>query len=911
MIKIFFSFFIIFLYITNAKVELTLEEKAFIKANPKIVLGLDKNWNPYIIKKGDLLEGLEVDYINLINKKLGTNITLVADEWKNIIFLAKSKQIDGLALSSISNDRKTYFDFSKTYLQSYKYIFTLSNKKVTSFKDLENKKVAIQYMNNFEKYLLEDIKNIKTVYVKNKDEAHKLLLEGSIDAFIGDNVDRYLLKLKGIENIQIAFDIKESIFNAVYSIRKDWPILVSILNKAIDDITLMEKRELYKKWFNFEKLNLNRIIFSQEELEFIKNKKVVIASATPWEPFHVEKQEGVQTGISYDFWDLIKEKSGLKSINIEVDTFTSVLNCIKDKTCDMAVAVGETKDRKQYALFSKSYATFPISIATSKDINHISSIDSLKDRKIAVGENYTAHKKMLEKYPSLNYIVVKNIQEGLELLSKGKVFAYVDIMPVLAHNINKYGYTNLKISGNTGINFDVTFMIRDDYALLVSIINKVTNTILEEEKQKILNKWIAVVYHESINYILIFYILGVVFIVVSIIFYKNRQLLKYQNVIKQKNRILEKQKKELENTNNLLKNTQDNLQKSLDSFKVLVNSTIEAVLIEKQGKIEYANDSFVKVFEYDNQEEVYKNTIDDFFVNSILKKDCSNISFEFLGVTKNGVEFPILVKKESLIFEKEKATIISIFDLSELKDKEQLILQQSKMVSMGEMIGNIAHQWRQPLTAITTAATSLKIRKQLGDFNDEILEEVIEAIMRNSKFLSQTIDDFKNYLKDSKEKQKFNIKDIFEQSLNLIRPALKNSFINDNINMDGDIYIESYFNELNQALINILNNAKDALIEKEQLEDKAVFLKAYMQEDEVILEIKDNAGGIPLDIIDSIFEPYFTTKHQSQGTGLGLYMTYKIITESLNGSIKVTNTTFIYKNKKCSGAKFIIRLPYS
>ncbi len=132
MIKVFFYFFLIFLYMAIAKVELTTQEKAFFKENPKIVLGLDKNWSPYIIKKGSFLEGFEVDFINLINKKLGSNITLIVNEWENIVFLDTLKKIDGLSMYSFSTKTKSFFNF----LKPYKYIFTYNNKKCKDTKFL-------------------------------------------------------------------------------------------------------------------------------------------------------------------------------------------------------------------------------------------------------------------------------------------------------------------------------------------------------------------------------------------------------------------------------------------------------------------------------------------------------------------------------------------------------------------------------------------------------------------------------------------------------------------------------------------------------------------------------------------------------------------------------------------------------
>ena len=152
----------------------------------------------------------------------------------------------------------------------------------------------------------------------------------------------------------------------------------------------------------------------------------------------------------------------------------------------MIYSIGETANRKEYSIFTKEYAKFPISIVTKKDENFIENISILKNKKIAVGDNFTAHNIIKNNYPNMELILVNSIKEGLELVSKNEVYAFVDIQPVLFYNIAKYGFDDLKVSGNTGLNFNMKFMIRDDYVILESILNKAISSISINELNEII-----------------------------------------------------------------------------------------------------------------------------------------------------------------------------------------------------------------------------------------------------------------------------------------------------------------------------------------------------------------------------------------------------------------------------------------
>ncbi|PHO09438.1 histidine kinase [Malaciobacter canalis] len=240
------------------------------------------------------------------------------------------------------------------------------------------------------------------------------------------------------------------------------------------------------------------------------------------------------------------------------------------------------------------------------------------------------------------------------------------------------------------------------------------------------------------------------------------------------------------------------------------------------------------------------------------------------------------------------------------RKKDNLIAYQSKMATMGEMIGNIAHQWRQPLSSISTAATGVKMQKEIGVLTDDFEIKSLDSINNNVQYLSKTIDDFRNFFKNNKTRKEFNIQDSFEKTFKLVSAQYKNKDIELISNIE-DVKIYSFESKLVQVLINILNNARDELIK--QNFRKLIFIEAKRVKNSLIILIKDNANGINDDIKHRIFEPYFTTKSKEDGTGIGLYMSSEIVNKHLDGTLEFTNEEYEFENEKYKGACFKITLP--
>ncbi|MGB0989428.1 MAG: PAS domain-containing sensor histidine kinase [Halarcobacter sp.] len=353
------------------------------------------------------------------------------------------------------------------------------------------------------------------------------------------------------------------------------------------------------------------------------------------------------------------------------------------------------------------------------------------------------------------------------------------------------------------------------------------------------------------------------------------------------------------------------LQEQKEEFETIFNYSKDGLaMLDLESNFLDFNDSYLKMTGFTRKELLTKSCIglsmpeDKESAKKVMEdtlKYGSVENFEKACVVKD--EKVIVTNMSIALLPDKKRVIISAKDVTDKK----LIESQSKLASMGEMIGNIAHQWRQPLSAISTLASGIRVKKEVGEISNEDLDKDLQAIVTSTKLLSNTIDDFRNYYSKDKHIKEFKIEDTLNNVLSLISANLDNKEIELIFSID-DVSINSYENELIQVLLNILNNAKDALLERET--PRYIFITIKKQKENVLIEIYDNAGGIKKDIISRVFEPYFTTKFKSQGTGIGLYMTKNIIDSNLKGKIEVENKSFTYDNQKFKGALFKIKLPF-
>ena len=235
------------------------------------------------------------------------------------------------------------------------------------------------------------------------------------------------------------------------------------------------------------------------------------------------------------------------------------------------------------------------------------------------------------------------------------------------------------------------------------------------------------------------------------------------------------------------------------------------------------------------------------------------------------------------------------------KSQNAIMNQQSRLASMGEILENIAHQWRQPLNHVSWIMNDTLIKAQLGRGDEIDIAQLAKNVNSSIQFLSETVDDFRRFVdKSSDLAQTFNVKKAIEATISLIHETLVKSDIGIKLDCPDDIKYKGFENDFKHILMNLINNARDAM-EERKIENGRISIRVYHEKDELVIAVQDNAGGIPKPILKNIFEPYFTTKHKTKGTGLGLYMSKNMV-EKVKGNIEAVSIL----NKKTT---FIIKLP--
>ncbi len=248
-------------------------------------------------------------------------------------------------------------------------------------------------------------------------------------------------------------------------------------------------------------------------------------------------------------------------------------------------------------------------------------------------------------------------------------------------------------------------------------------------------------------------------------------------------------------------------------------------------------------------------------------------------------------------------------EVAKNRKKDIIMFQQARFASLGEMLNNIAHQWRQPLGSLTMIIQSFQTKMQLNKLTQEFVDEKTKDALLLSKNMSNTLDDFRNFFLPNKKRSEFYIKDCIEHALELSKYILLNDKISTELKIKKNLKINSFYNELSHVFLNIISNAKDVLVNN--VDDKSRFIKIIVDSHKnfLIVNIIDNGGGVEKEILEKIFEPYYTTKYKSAGTGIGLYMSKEIIQRHLKGQISCKNLEHTKDGKNYIGASFTIKIP--
>ena len=323
----------------------------------------------------------------------------------------------------------------------------------------------------------------------------------------------------------------------------------------------------------------------------------------------------------------------------------------------------------------------------------------------------------------------------------------------------------------------------------------------------------------------------------------------------------------------------------------IINNSIEGILIIQNGFIYNMNQSLLDILGYEKKSDLIGNLATGILIPTSKEKFIKyNSKFfqEISLMTKNGDIIPVIIKIKDISVANTIYKIVFILDLSDLKEKEKMVLHQSKHSAMGEMISMIAHQWRQPLSYVSSMLSRIKLKNNMGNVDKEFLNNILDEMNEYIQYMSNTIDDFRNFFSVDTKKKLTTLNEIVFIAFKM----LNKSFASHNIKIEVQNFTLSkiglFKNELTQILLNILNNAKDVLVER-NIQNSTIKISFYEDKDCQKIFIEDNAKGIDEKIIMNIFNPYFSTKTTKNGSGLGLHICKTILEKDNLGTIKVEN----------------------
>ena len=914
---------------------------------PFLFLG-NMNYEPLEFVQNNQYKGLVIDLTKAIFKKANINAKIQLMDWAKAQEFVKDNKADALMQININEDRLKYLDFSNDLLTSKFVIYKKSERK--DLKDIysfNNKTVAV-FNKSYSASLIKKYPKIKTKIIKTMKEGLELLLKNKVDGVLNDSHSGdYTISInnfKGIIKLETPLDNSHSHI----AVRKGNKKLLNAINEGLRIINEDGTRKnIIAKWAGKELTYL-----SKEEIENLKIMSNLSLNAKEKQYFYHKNEFNVC--LKDNYYPLFDSREGkvtgflgdvLKEVEKELNIDFKALKLWNDKEyannintkCDLIFTSQQGSD-----LFNNYNISIPILFQKIVAIGNINNpfIDNLskdKNKKFYVKD--MEQEKLIKKYyPKLNLIVNNDIKNVMDMVHKDKNSIFMSTTITAEHFIQRYGPDKFKVIDTLDkLNINEVIAVNNKYPYLLSSLNKALKKIGQEKISQIADLYYVKEYKIEKSNEWLWYIIGILITIGFLLQYRHIKLLKTKQ--KKEEELLEIYTQTEIATNSYTSEIDEDLRNfsitdnafNIYEIKAVKNPSYELFFkyIDKQSikrikksytgkkresfrikiKTEKGNIKYLDVLKtqkvLENGKKRLYFTAHDITKKVLLEKEDKKKTFELekqlnlnKKINKNLEEVNIQLEEyknslEEKVFEQTK----------KIKQQQVVLLEQSKNASLGEMIGNIAHQWRQPLNVISTAASSLQLEYEFSNFTKESLYKTTNMILKSTSFLSDTIEIFRNFLQNNKEKNDIKLYDLVKKGLSLVEDSLKNNYIkviNNIEESNSPLIYQIQDNEFSQVIINILSNTKDIVLER-QIEEPWVKIDYYTLENSIVLTIEDNAKGMEEEVLKKIFEPYFTTKHQAQGTGLGLYMSYRIISESIRGKIWAQNSEF--------GAKFYIEIP--
>ena len=791
----------------------TEEETAYLKQKKEITVCGQRDWLPYINFTGEKPKGILPELISAYESIIGIPIRHVkTSNWNECTEKTKNGEIDIADLILKNPNTLQHLTPSKTYISDFLILISKVEKPYISDiadADTDNMNVAIvSTYKNIIQYVKKQYPNLHLTYVKDLKEGLKKVSKGQVDAYMGIFLPTtFMINKQYIKELKINGRFSELELEGAFGVRSDEPLLVSIMNKAIDALAPIRKREIIHSWISVKQ---------EKGFDYSLFGKILWAIVILLLIF------------GYRQHLLKRENKKLKETALKLSHQAQIIEQISDSVI--------STDLDGYIMNWNLGSEILLGYSADETIGkHVSMIYRQKDMPI-LKENI---KILMQR---------GGIKTEVYLVKKSK-----DIVPV-----------SLSLS-----------LLRDENGVPLCMVGYAHDMTQYKRSEEIL---------QELNY------------------------------------TLEEQK-------NTFRNNAKRFQDILDQIP-----GIAVQGYDEQHKVIYWNHASEAFYGYGRDEALGKK-LEDLIIPDTMREAVNEAICNWID---NGIKIPssevtlkdknnhpVTVFSQHVLIETEqgdKEMYCLDTDLRHIKETEEKLKQSekalqalnsdleervtleveknrlkdmqmirhSRLAQMGEMISMIAHQWRQPLAAISATSATINLKATSNKLDKDTTINLTNRISDFSQHLSNTIDDFRGFFKSNKEKSDINYTELVKSILGIIESSLSTK----NINFIQDLNIEdtfkSYPNEIKQVILNLIRNSEEILLEKE-IKDPYIKISTFRENDDLVLTVSDNGGGISEDIIDNIFDPYFSTKEAKDGTGLGLYMSKMIIEDHCGGKLSVKN----------------------
>ena len=514
----------------------TEDELHYIKTHPVIRVGNGMDYVPFDFVVGNEPCGYSVDLIQMIADYAGLKIEFVNGyTWSELLKLFKQGKLDLMHMVNKTKEREAYALFSKPYFMHPPDVFLTNGDGdvVHSIKQLYGKKVAVGKDWAVHAYLLKNHPKVDVVTMDSVELVLDALVSKKVDAAINGLVNaEYLIRKHNYNNISIAgvfnefpqFDTQKCYFIG----QKNAPFLISIFNKVFRRLSASDLESLKKKWLGpttLLKAKDDSISLNYEEKEYLKNKGTISYCIDPdWMPYEKIDEDGKHIGITADYIELLSKRLGVEFQLIPTSSWKESLLSLKSKKCDLLPFVTPTHERKLSFDFVEAYSHFSTVIVTKREHIPVTSLEDLSKKIFVCMEGYALSSPLISKYPNIKLVRVKSIGEGFRLIKDGAAFGYIDLAPAVMYMMRSCEVLDLKVSYTLPVRGRHSFAVHKGEGVLKGILQKVVNSLTDEEHKRVYQKWLAVTIKKVKDYSLIWRIIAVASILLGLFLYWNRKL---------------------------------------------------------------------------------------------------------------------------------------------------------------------------------------------------------------------------------------------------------------------------------------------------------------------------------------------------------------------------------------------------